>query len=150
MVKLLGNCWGSSWELSFASSSSKTLPKSRKTHFCASFQENFRKFLKVSKRFRTLLNASGRIRMDPNRSEQVQARLKTAKNCENANKSQKKSQKFRECFEVFASFSRFSGLLGPVRTCSDPFGCIRMHLDAFGCVRTLSENFENFRRKNRF
>ena len=51
---------------------------------------------------------------------------------------------------VLVSFLKFLDLPGPVWTCSDPFGCIRMHLDAFGCVRTLSENYENFRRKNWF
>ena len=34
--------------------------------------------------------------------------------------------------------------LGPVRTCSDAFGCVQMHLDAYGCGYTHLDTFGNF------
>ena len=33
-------------------------------------------------------------------------------------------------------------MLGPVRTCSDPFGCVRMRSEASGSVLTFLENFK--------
>ena len=39
-------------------------------------------------------------------------------------------QILREFFEVFAIFSKFLDLVGPPRTCSDGFGCVRMPLPA--------------------
>ena len=51
----------------------------------------------------------------------------------------KKFRKFSKMFQSFRTFLQVevSGLAG---TCSDLFGCIRMHLDVFGSIRTLSEN----------
>ena len=48
---------------------------------------------------------------------------------------------FRELFEVFAPFSKFSDLFGPVRTCSDALGCIRMRLEASESFRKKFEHF---------
>ena len=50
-------------------------------------------------------------------------------------------------FDVFASCLRFSDVLGPVRTCSDPFGCVWMRSEVSASVSTLSEIFEKFLEK---
>ena len=39
----------------------------------------------------------------------------------------KKMRSFRNIFHNFVSFVQSSELLEPVRTCSDGFGCVRMH-----------------------
>ena len=42
----------------------------------------------------------------------------------------------------------FVGVLEGFRTCSDAFGCVRMHSDAFGCVWTHSDAFGHVRTRS--
>ena len=62
--------------------------------------------------------------------------------------SRKFFEVFRKFFEVFASFLKFSGQFGPVWTCLDLFGCVRMHSDASGCVRVRLEIFKKIDRND--
>ena len=50
---------------------------------------------------------------------------------------------FRELSQIFRGFRKF---FRGFRTCSDLFGCIRMHSDASGCVRMRSDTFGNIRK----
>ena len=143
--------------------------------FGSNFPKFFRKRPDASERIQMHPNASERFRAGPSRSEQVQNLQKTCENlrktCENFAKNFEKknskaacidyfhsvksksnkpsrnfSRSFREFFEVFARLSRFPDLLGIVWTCSDAFGCVRMHLDAFGCVRMRLDTSRKFRK----
>ena len=52
--------------------------------------------------------------------------------------------KFSQCFVSFCKFVRFWDLLGPVRTRSDAFACVRIRSEAFGssdAFGTVSEKF---------
>ena len=49
------------------------------------------------------------------------------------------SRFFLQLFESFASFFKFFEVSGPVWTCSDLFGHVRMHSEALGCFRNKSE-----------
>ena len=52
---------------------------------------------------------------------------------------------FREFCQHFREFVQ---VFGPAVTCSDLFGCIRMHVDASGCVRMHLDTFVKIQ-KNR-
>ena len=110
-----------------------------------------RKFSKFSESVRTHPKASRCIRMHPNGSEQVRIGPSKPENLEKLTKTSENSRNIREIFAnflrffcVFPCFLWFPDSLRPIRTCSDPFGCVRMHSEASGTVSTLSEIFEKF------
>ena len=104
----------------------------------------------TSEHIRTLPNASDvskRIRIGPNRSEQVRTRPQTSENLRKplkiqhtANFFQTNSRNFR-FLKVSISFRRFGDVFGPVRTYSDAFGYVWMRSEASGCVQKHSNNF---------
>ena len=49
-------------------------------------------------------------------------------------------------FKVFASLSKFSDVFGPVWTCSDFSGRIRIRPDAYRCARMRLADFGTFRK----